>query len=260
MTDSNFIPVTQQQATESKIGNSVKISKQLMKSELKKRIASLTDEHKDATDYYDNLSKGFHKELHSTVERQVHTSLINNSDITRFRNLFAKFSTFNGDDPCLPKFTSNFDMLKDFRIEDITYHLFKKETEEVDEVFSEFLLGRATVNVNFSIPDRFTSDDEDNYASDLETLGYGQPVQISQDLRDKYHLCVEAHTVKLELNSKRHKVKEKLSNIDDVAEEMEAQLLVQELSQTEEGKAALKIAGNLVGDMLGDTPALLSVS
>lgn len=40
---------------------------------------------------------------------------------------------------------------------------------------------------------------------------------------------------------------------------MEAQLLVNKLSQTDEGKDVLKVTSNLVSQMLGKTPTLLNL-
>jgi hypothetical protein len=261
MNEQNYIPVTQQQATESKISNSVKISKQLMKSELKKRITVLLAEYEELIATSEKLKESFKNQLNSEIKRQVHMYMNNDSELTRFRNLFAKFSRYNGnDEKNYPKFKNNLDMLDSFCTGYIYKSLFKiSSVNSSCPVYSEFLKGRCLVNVNLKMIDNHNDDIDSNYISNMEKLGYGQPVQISQDTVDMYLLCVTTAKKASVVNVKHKQVTLQLADIDAVAEEMEAQLLVSELRKTEEGHEALKIAGDLVAGMLGDIPTLLQV-
>lgn len=254
------LPVTAQQATEAKIANSVKISKQLMKSELKKRMKALDEQRSTARADANALHDYFSVMLNNEVKRQVNMELQNDGQITRFRNLYTKFSRFNSDDKDFPKFESNLEMLQSFNMSDITCNLFRSSVYDKNEDYVSFLLGNASLTVNLRIPDR--SHENDNYFGDLDThnpLGYIQHVGISQGVRDIYHSCKELNAITEKADEKYHDVLEKLEGIDEVAEEMEATLLVNELKQSDEGMSALRIASDLVEGMLGDKPELLNL-
>jgi hypothetical protein len=257
----DFTPVTVQQNTEYQISNSVKIGKQLMKSEFKKRIETLSEKFKDLDESYEKLKKIFENKINLEIERQVNMSISNNSEVTRFRNLFTKFSRYNGsDEENFPKFKNNLDFLESFDT-----HLFRrlwlKESATEDcSTFQNFIKGEVFVNVHLNVLDNFNEETDSDYISSMEKLGYGQDVAVSQDTIDLYFACVKVLDESVFVSSELSKVKQKLKNIDSVAEEMEAQLLVNELSKTEQGKKALEITGNLVGEMLGTVPALLDLT
>jgi hypothetical protein len=257
-----FTAVTAQQNTEHQISNSVKIGKQLMKSEFKKRIETLSEKYKDLDGSYEEWKKTFRNQLNIEIERQVNMSISNDSEVTRFRNLFTKFSRYNGDDEeNFPKFKNNLDFLESFDASLLTRKLWLKESATKDcPVFQNFVKGKVFVNVYLNVLDNHNEDTDSDYITNMEKLGYGQNVVISQDTVDLYFVCVKVLDEANSVSSELSKVKYKLTNIDSVTEEMEAQLLIQELSKTKEGKAALEVTGNLVGNMLGTVPALLNLT
>lgn len=256
---STYSPVTKQQETENKISNSVKISKQLMKAELKKRLKSCKEEYdlvsKDASEAYSAFVTNFYEDAKS----QVKTSLASDSELTRFRNLYNKFSIYNGTNEDFPAMPNNLSMYKSIDVDGIINSVAPQYNyKEDNDVKSEFLLGRADIPVSLIMPDR--PEDEHDIYDNCGYLGYVRPIVVREEIIELYFKQKELSERKKELNTQYNGIELKLRDIDSVAEEMEAQLLVNELSKSEEGVAALEIAGNLVGDMLGDRPALLNMN
>lgn len=258
MQTDNYLPVTREQSLETKISQSVKISKQLMKAELKKRMDAALEEYQEARRTESLLSDSCLKLLQSTVKRQVEMGLQNDSEITRFRNLFNKFSAFH-DDPenGFKPFLTNTDLLRDFDISGMWSKLSNPTSEHNIDFRQKFLSGESEVAVDLNIVDRIDEDEHYNY---FPFLGYIQPIGISDEVIGAYKLYAESFVDCKELNNKYNTLEKKLNNLDTVTEEMEARLLVQELTKSDEGKQALNIAGELVGEMLGDVPALLASS
>ena len=257
-----FVPVTQAQSTETKINQSVKISKQLMKAELKKRMVALKVQYELSKKETADLHSKFLNQLKSNVTAQARMAIANDGELTRFRNLYTKFSRFDDkESKDFPAFTNNLDMVKEINWEDIATYV-KPHFDTVWIKFRQnFLLGNTEVQIDLVLPDRIHEDDSDRYSSEpMENpLYFDQIIHVNQDLIDKLFEFEEKETATKELNLQYNEVDNKLTNIDAVAEDMEARLLVQELAKTDEGKAALAVAGELVGDMLGDVPALLTV-
>lgn len=259
---SEFLPVTEEQATESKINQSVKISKQLMKAELKKRLEDLKLQYLLSEQETRSLSSIFRNQLKKNVTEQARMAIANDGELTRFRNLYAKFSRFETKD-CkdFPAFANNLDMIKEIKWDDVATYVKSHFDPTWVKFRQEFLLGNTVVEVELDLPDRIHEDDEDSYNSAAmdHPLYFEQPIFINQDLIDKLFAFEEKEAATKDLDSQYDAVQDKLRNIDAVAEDMEARLLVQELSKSQAGLEALAIAGELVGDMLGDVPALLSV-
>jgi hypothetical protein len=258
----NFTPVTAQQNTEHQITNSVKIGKQLMKSELKKAIETLSKEYGKLREVSDKLEGAFKNQLKLEIERQVHMSISNDSEITRLRNLFTKFSRYNGnDEDDFPKFKNNLELLESFDLSFIHRVLWMKESASKESIiYQNFIKGKAFVNVSLNILDNHNEETDSDYIGNMEKLGYCQDVSISQDTLDLYFLCVENLSKANYADSECDELKYKLKNIDSVMEEMEAQLLVNELSKTEEGRKSLEITGSLLAKMLGTVPSLLDLT
>ena len=228
-----------------------------MKSELKKRLTASLKEHDAIRDMAAIAQETFTKVFSKDVIRQVKLALANDGELTRFRNLYSKFSMFNGTDEDHPKMSNNLEMYSSTCMTVILNSvLTTRPSTKSEEITAEFLLGRAEVGVELIIPDR-PEDHDHSYNKDY--LGYTQPIGVSTEIIELYFTYRELEDKRMALNQEYITLELKLKDIDAVAEEMEAQLLVNELSKTDEGRAALEIAGNLVGDMLGDKPALLDL-
>lgn len=256
MTDKEYLPVTEAAAVENKISNSVKISKQLMRSELKKRIA--TDEEKvRELDINQSAVSGLVDEfIKALITPEVKRNINADSEFTRFRNIFNKFSTIDAEDLGSEYFSTNSKMIRNIETGHVRACLlgrglvFGAAFPEDHKLFVEHQI--VTVPVELGVRDY----DEGGYHSD-SYLGYEIGIPAPKELLDIVETYQKATADHKEALSALDAMREKLEGIDQVAEQMEAQLLVQELSKSDEGKLALQTAGDLVGDMLGETPDLL---
>lgn len=254
-----YLQVTAQQQIQDKITNTSKISKQLLKSQLtvkkKELFQSYKDVNKEAREAYINMTETI-KEL---AVKAGHAWVSNDADVTRFRNLFAKFSRFSDlDCQDFPKFTSNLSMVQEITVPDL-YKLgcvSEDQSKLTNKVIAEKVID---IEVNFAIPDRMHADDAAQYPDDEydNPLGFALPMNLAAEHVSLITTYIDLNQRARQLNVAYNDVDRQLMNIDSVTEEMEAQLLVQELSKTDEGKEALAVAGNLVSNMLGDTPPML---
>lgn len=255
-----FVPVTEAQAVETKISNSVKISKQLMVSELTKRVDSLLEEYKaaDATESIRN--QAFFMLARQDITRQIRFAVNNDGQLTRFRNLYKEMSVMLDEDDREVEWKKNEDIIQmtDFvdNLYTIQSEVLTGNTHWVDKEDKDSWINHklVTVDVKTIFPDlnfNGTHGMYDNY------LGFTLRFGLSDKALEQLDLYVEAAKEARSLNDQYNAMETKLKNIDKVAEEMEAKLLVQELAKSEEGKAALGVASDLVSEMLGETPMLL---
>lgn len=254
---SQYVPVTQAAAIENKIQSSVKISKQLMKSELKSRINELDTELDQATRANHLANELFETAANTLIKRETTELVRKDGELTRMRNFYNKFSTVIKEEAD-HYFDTNVDLIRDIE----TSHAlgcmkgnghYAAAFPDDHRAYTEH--GLLPVSVELRIRDYESS----SYHSD-DYLGFSIAIpthKAIEELRDK---ALEAKDIAAALNTKLHDLRQKLGGIDQVAEQMEAQLLVQELGKTDEGKEALRTAGELVGEMLGETPMLLRLS
>lgn len=255
-----FLPVTEAQAVETKISNSVKISKQLMVSELSKRIATAQEEYEKV----DAVASVCHAAIFTVgnkeMVRQVRMSVANDGNLTRFRNLYKEMSLMMDDEEKVIEWKNNVDVIDLANLQGnfnaIINHEFHGKGSFTDTEDREAWVnhGMVTVDVKTVFPDLNFNGHHgmyDNY------LGFTLRFILSNEVRDLITKYIEAQTKANAANKEYKALCDKLKNIDKVAEQMEAQLLVKELAKTEEGKEALTIASGLVSDMLGETPMLL---
>lgn len=247
MTTNKYLPVTEATAIENKIGNSVKISKQLMKSQLKVKIKEAKEQINNHTETYNDMVTKFKDEAEEAIRSQILLSMSNDKEFSRFRNFFNKFSAYSRENSHFYA-TTNIELIASIGTYTPIRDMLKNDfVGEALEDFTKHQLVEIQVELKL-----FDYDGEDY-------LGYSQKVHINDDLIGQLANIEKFKDVLNTGAAKYQELSEKLDNIDAVAEEMEAQLLVQELSKTEDGKEALKLAGNLVGGMLGETPELLNI-
>lgn len=247
MTTDKYLPVTEATAIENKIGNSVKISKQLMKSQLKAKIKETREQLDNHTKTYTDMVNKFKEEAEASIRGQILLSMSNDSEFSRFRNFYNKFSAYSKKDSSYFAAT-NMELIDSISVYSPIRDMLRNELKGEDlKDFTKHQLLEIQVDLKI-----FDYDGEDY-------LGYTQKVHINDDLIGQLANIEKFVDVLNTYTAKYTELSEKLDNIDAVAEEMEAQLLVQELNKTEDGKEALKLAGNLVGGMLGETPELLNI-
>ena len=251
---SQYVPVTHAAAVENKIQNSVKISKQLMKSELKRRIGEL-DAELDQAETNRRLTRELFEAAAKTLIKRETTAIVGkDGELTRMRNFFNKFSTVIKEEAD-HYFDTNADMIRDI---DTTHAIgcmtgnghYAAAFPDDHRAYTEH--GLLPVSVELHIRDYESST---YHAEDY--LGFTIAIPTHKSIEALRDTAVEAKGIATALNTKLHDLRQKLEGIDQVAEQMEAQLLVQELGKTDEGKEALRTAGELVGEMLGETPMLL---
>ncbi|CAM0033129.1 hypothetical protein VPHD496_0045 [Vibrio phage D496] len=255
-----FVPVTEAQAVETKISNSVKISKQLMASELTKRTEQLLEEYKVADATARIREQAFFTLSRDAIKRQVKLAVNNDGTLTRFRNLFKEMSLMQDDEDRDVTWKTNSDVIKLDELAD-NLHVIQNYVQDISSYWGIEEDKEAwvthqlvTVDVKTIFPDLNFNGHHgmyDNY------LSFTLRFEICSDALEQLDLYVTAAKEARALNDQYNAIETKLKNIDKVAEEMEAKLLVQELAKTEEGKAALGVASDLVGEMLGETPVLL---
>lgn len=249
-----YVPVTKQAATEATIVNSVKIGKQLMKSELNKLMANALVRYEQLKKESSELNHTFQHKLKENTERQVRTELANSSEMTRFRNLHRKLTRYT-DEPKgeAPAFDTNLSLLREITFPDVLN--LRPSSSVGKEVRAQFLAGSISVTVDLEIQDYAYDDEDDGY--NLQYLGYTLECYVPAEIITLFQEALAKEVEMMEANHHYNDLERKLKNIDQVAEDMEARLLAKELSKSETGQEALRIAGELVGDMLGEVPALL---
>lgn len=270
MNNNEFIPVTQEKAVQTNIEYSVKVGKQVMKAQLKKAIAATIDEVTAARLAYAKAKETFEELFKVHVDNEVKLCIRNDRELTCFRGLFTKFSRFHEEDDSdgFGKFKTNLDMFESHEGEAVVNLLTKTFTLKAGcvpdyylQVKQEFLSGNPIwVTVNLAIEDKVAPEYDSDYSDDLPKLGYATHIAFTQNVIDTFILAQEAFKTKITCGTKLSELTSKLDGIDQVTEEMEAKLLVNQLNKSEEGKAALGIASELVSEMLGDTPALLDLN
>lgn len=255
MNKPEYLPVTEAAAVENKISNSVKISKQLMRSELKKRIAEDELKVSDLEASERAASRLVNDFIETLVVREVKHNINNDREFTRFRNIFNKFSTIDPEDLGSEYFSTNCKMISSINENLVrncilgTRH-FEATWPQEHKLYQEHKI--ITVDVELKVRDYDTG----GYHSE-SYLGYQVGVPAPKELIEMVEKYKQAKAECGEAKKALESMKDKLDGIDQVAEQMEAQLLVQELNKSDEGRLALKTAGNLVGEMLGETPDLL---
>lgn len=256
-TTPTYLPVTQADAIENKISQSVKISKQLMKAELEKRVASLEVQFATAQASRRAAANLFNAALEANLTREVRANIMADGELTRFRKIFNKFSKSDKDDNDSGYFDINGDMIREIETRHVGEMLRNPERFKVlfaKEYENYIKYSMVAVTVDLHIRDY----DFDRHGQD-EYLGYEVSVELSTQTKDFLAQWRDENITADGLGSQLAELSCKLEGIDQVAEQMEAQLLVQELNKTDEGREALKTAGELVGDMLGETPSLLQL-
>jgi len=265
MTNSNVVPVTQDEAVKTNIGYSVKIGKQVMKSKLQAAMNETKTLYDKKNEYYKICASHFIDSFHKEATRQIKLDLNNDRDATRFRNLFAKFSRFHekDNDNGFRAFTTNWDMVQETDIVSVVDKILHGNNKHALKLKEDFLLNEPVpITVDLKIPDRIHKDELDhNYidADSIPKLGYEVSLTFGEDIKEIFHTARDAQKESRALNKKYNELETKLKNIDEVTEEMEAKLLVNELQKSDTGKEALNVASELITEMLGDTPDLLKL-
>lgn len=239
------MPVTRDHQVQVNIGYAAKISKQVLRSQLKDRIAKLSQSVKEQREQANEvLDTG---KLTSYLNEQVEKSLSSDGDLTRLRRLVNKFMVDDEEH----NFPTNASLVKSIsaRREASRYTAARSDSDAIVRLMEE---GHFSVGVDL----RLIPDIEGVFT---EECGFEAVIPLNDEWKDKIQKHVAMYDEIYRIENEVSDLKDKLANIDELVEEMEAKMLVEELRSSEEGKRVLSISASIIGDALGETPELLSL-
>lgn len=245
---SEFKPVTEQESLQSKIGNTVKIGKQVMKQQLQAELKKL-DELREKTSIDVRVLHDIYRTYVNTfVKQEIHSRISRDSEVTRLRNIFRKYAS-GGDTKEL--YGDNIKFIS--HINSSPMHYLTGGYITVDEKMEKQRKGDEPVDIGVSVNVGDIDEDGDHCGN----LCFEYSIYLNSEAINLLNDYLVKSNELSKLCDNCELLKDKLTNIDEVAEEMEAAMLVQELGKTEQGKQALQVASELVSSVLGKTPSLL---
>jgi hypothetical protein len=248
-----------QKQTQISIEYSTKISKQVIIAKLNEQITTLNNEslelHNETKLLRKVYAEAFTKELQDNLQLAVDAS----RDITQLRRSINKFMPSDQ-----KPYPNNEEFISSTGVSTTTQVLINPPNDS-RHFYSSLSLNATRAQViqqaldtkQVDIPVIFDAyfgglDDES------ERCCCEFAITLSEDLLAKLQ---NIQTVYERNESNRNQItalEKKLSSIDQVIEKMEAELLVNELRKTDEGKHALSVMNGLVEGYLGDLPKLLA--
>ena len=126
MSTSEFMPVTQDTAVKNNIEYSVKIGKQVMKKQLQAALKEKKVEYNQVSELESSYLKSLYTEVKEWINSRIHMNVRNDGEITRFRNMFNKFSRFDQNDGDWKKLKTNVDIIHSIEITHIVSKILKK--------------------------------------------------------------------------------------------------------------------------------------
>lgn len=255
-TVTNTLAVKKSEQVETQIEYSTKIGKQVLKSQLQQRFDIAVENVLKANETYKEHKSFWQESTAEFLESKNNLSIANDGEITRLRNLINRFTEH--------KFNNNLQMIHSnnckFVARDIFYHEFdlKKSQEKQEKTAKK---GTVTVSADFKIAIPLDVNEENLRldCDEFEFLGYELEIPLSDEILQGLKTSLIYYRDTLDAEKHLENIKQQIKNIDQVVEQMEAQLLVNELGSTEEGKKVLEVTSKLVAQMLGDTPSMLKL-
>lgn len=257
MSNPNVVPVTQQEAVQTNITYSAKIGKQVMKSQLQQRLKKAEDDKIVADACLQVTQTKFLTLTNEELKKKAKLSIMQDGDITRFRKLYERFSLCVGDDSCEVTWKNNVDLIKNIDCHElhsalgINHAMASQITKAKKLILDE---GQTEVVVELAIPDLDASDGYTN-----QWLQYEETISLSNESIELFKETLKCKKERDVASEKLRNIRSQLDNIDQVAEEMEAKLLVNELTKSAEGQAVLAVTSEMVSQMLGETPPMLDL-
>jgi hypothetical protein len=239
----------QHEALTNKIGYSAKIGKQVLKqqlsAELKKCNARLTE----IRDNCVKTHKEYNTELYQYLMSKLQLAVRNDGAIARLRNVFKEMF----DKDTLPaELMSNWAFVQQ-------EHIHGDARSSLHGMLNGDMLKRHVekeeARVHYNLHIGFFNE---RYDADRDgVLIYTQDISLTNELIELAKQALASLTEWEEERDTYSLLRSKLRDIDNTVEQMEAELLVNELNSSEEGRKVLEITSNIVKQMLGDTPPML---
>lgn len=238
------LPVTKDQMTQTEIGYSIKVGKQVIKKQLEQEINELIAKCETETKFRNDTFNGstFCRWLEDEAEKLA----LADPALTGLRNAL---------DPFLTKITlnDNKDLFNGGITSMAVLEGIRGEYSHRNTGYLEEVLEKGLVEVSFEFALNIQSDCNDECPDaffEIPLTDEWKTILVSykgsKDKSKGYSKQI------VELNSK-------LSNLDGVMEEVEATILANELRQSESGRKVLEISAGIIGDVLGKTPSLLQI-
>lgn len=245
MDKQEVMPVTRYHQTQVNIGYAAKISKQVLRTQINDRIKQLSDQ----VDSLQEQAMAIFTtaELSEHLQQKVYLHLKNDSDVTRLRRLVNKFSPH--DEAHHFKTNEDFVDSMEARYEASRHSMCRSDADSIATLLSTELF-------NVIVTLKVTPNVDGEYE---HQCGFSMPIALDNDWREKIIKQAAIVDQKYKLECEVHDLKKKLENINELVEEMEAKMLVDELSRSEEGQRILQITSSIIGNTLGETPSMLAV-
>jgi len=241
-------PMTSAEHTSNKISQATKIGKQVMKSELKKAYEIAEQATKVPISQLSALTEKWSVSISRFLDSKIASALANDSELDGMVR-FINMTCARGDNAETP-FTWE-DLIDTSSSNWATKAICGGVAHGSTPKGLATIIEKGVVWVDITFAFRFDS------PRDTQTASYRLAVPLTDDL-------INVAQQRLVLLNDHKAAKDylavlgaKMSNIDAVVEEMEANLLVKELQGSVEGQEVLDITSALVTQMLGDTPKLL---
>jgi len=235
MSENAVLPVTQHEQTTNIIGYSAKIGKQVMKAQLEKQIQGFSEQLQDLT-----KQKNDHFEFDAFVKylkNKLALEIENDSEIFNLRTAL-NFFLHESDE-----FLSNRDLVDDAECGCAARRI-KDGHKPSDNCI------QIRVDLKVDTRDEESYDNQISYYCQIELDDYW--IKHIEEL----HVITDAIE---EIDESKRALTDKLRNIDEMVEQMEAQILVDHLAKTDEGQKILEVTSKMVSSVLGETPAMLSM-
>lgn len=239
----------QNSVSSTSIKQSLIISKQVIIKEYEKEREEVQTEENCLRDEIQKKERKLTDKVEAYCRKVVKEEVKNDSDLNQLRLLTNKFSKVNYTrSPYI--FKNN---LACFSHASFPY----KVTEKMVKKESTSPVGSLTVGIHTHLATHGSDLEDDSYDTG-GNVNWSIEIELPQFMEEAQALA-DLRTKREALTNRYIKVSQDLNSIDKVMEELEARLLVRELQKSEEGKASLGLAHELIQETLGTTPKLLTI-
>lgn len=249
--------VNNEELTQKDINYSIKISKQSITAELKKQLIDLQKEDKNIAEELCTVHNT--KTLNKSLNKAFKTEFNKNKALTLVRNAWNAF--------CENKLKNNYGLLHKYSIKQVVrfithpynyeIELYQKliNTQKIDiEYFTKVSMRDDINNTQFLRKEHNSQSITDSfYATNNMQLNNGWILQVPlpKPVLEKMKISLKLLKQLKSLNTQIINIQDKLNNINETMEKIEAKLLAQELYRSERGTEVLNLAANIISEVTG---------
>lgn len=247
MTETTIAPLEKVELNRNDIESSMKIGKQVILTNVKKRIEALKGQIRASKGERMKVFEGQKKSLTKHFSSKIKLAIKNDSDLDDLRRAVNKLFDFS--------YKNNLEFVADIDVDGAVVNLVKNDKfysiHETRRLFQSYV-NNEEISIDFLLPIGAEDLKADyNAGDDLDAATMEMAVPLTADMLRGCETILEHLEKEVALHDEIDSLNNKLRNIDKTMEEVEASILLEEMKTTEHGKRALEVTINVVEHVLG---------